>query len=118
MADTLNNLRTAYHVLADRVTTALSTQVGDAARLGVVRGQATSLSVAAEQVKHYPLYHLKLLKATLRTRLSSHLLNIVTSRQVLLLWLMSWIRHAIAHLILLIQPLSLCHIMFKLAVLR
>lgn len=33
MADPLNNLRAAYHELADKVYAALHTQVGDAARL-------------------------------------------------------------------------------------
>ena len=50
MVDVLNNIRAAYHILADRVSNALLTQVGDATRLGAIRAQATSLSVAAEQV--------------------------------------------------------------------
>lgn len=33
MADPLNNLRAAYHELADKVYAALHTQVGNAARL-------------------------------------------------------------------------------------
>lgn len=51
MADALNNIRSAYHVLTNRVETALRTQVGDSARLGLARTEVLSLAAAAEQVR-------------------------------------------------------------------
>lgn len=50
MTEPLNNIRSAYHVLHERVLTSLRTQIGDPIRLGHVRDQAISLTQAAEQV--------------------------------------------------------------------
>jgi hypothetical protein len=50
MAQPLDNLRAAYHELERRVITALRTQLGDAGRLGEIRGQVLQLLGAAEQV--------------------------------------------------------------------
>lgn len=44
------NIRTAYDVLADRVNTALRTQLGDAERLSAARAEALALAEAVDQV--------------------------------------------------------------------
>ena len=44
------NIRAAYHNLHRTAIRSLLTQVGDAARLGEVRGQAVAFLQAAEQV--------------------------------------------------------------------
>jgi hypothetical protein len=56
MVDRLENIRAAFRILVDHVTTALYTQLGDANRLNATRAQALSLSVATEQVcfRHSP----------------------------------------------------------------
>ena len=51
MSFQLDNLRAAYSELLTRVQTALRTQIGDAARLGLVRAEALQLAAAAEQVR-------------------------------------------------------------------
>ena len=50
MADRLNNIRTAYASLRDRVTGAFRTQIGDAPRLRIIRSEVLSLRAAATQV--------------------------------------------------------------------
>lgn len=51
-AQQLDNFRSAWHVLQERVRIALRTQVGDTQRLANVRSQALSLLQSAEQVRH------------------------------------------------------------------
>lgn len=46
----VDNIRLAYYALEGRVTTALRTQLGDAARLGNIRAQALSLLQNAQPV--------------------------------------------------------------------
>jgi hypothetical protein len=50
MADQLDNLRAAYHVLHERVARALRTQLGDSVRLGEQRAQALQLLQSASLV--------------------------------------------------------------------
>lgn len=47
-----DNLRAAYHTLAERVATALRTQVGDTERLNETKSQVFLLLEAAEQVRN------------------------------------------------------------------
>lgn len=51
MSIQLNNLRTAYLVLEDRVRIALRTQLGDAAHLNYQRDEALVFLASAEQVR-------------------------------------------------------------------
>lgn len=51
MSIQLNNLRTAYLVLEDRVRIALRTQLGDAARLNYQRDEALVFLASAKQVR-------------------------------------------------------------------
>ena len=48
--NTTDNIRLAYEILVQRVTRALQTQLGDAARLGETCSEVLSLLQAAEPV--------------------------------------------------------------------
>ncbi|KIP01072.1 hypothetical protein PHLGIDRAFT_80996, partial [Phlebiopsis gigantea 11061_1 CR5-6] len=48
----VDNIRAAYHLLEERVVTALRTQLGDAARLANVRSQALSLLQTSQPRQH------------------------------------------------------------------
>lgn len=49
----VDNIRAAYHLLEERVVTALRTQLGDAARLANVRSQALSLLQTSQPVRQF-----------------------------------------------------------------